>query len=271
MHNRVAFHTDQLPWANMDGYERVIALKTSNDVDIAIGQVESERLRVTTEYPPEGWDVYLPQQALDTQLKYRRTIVCLKNHGEDYFVIRDQHVGPEVKASYCLHVLSDKCDPRNSTINFGNLTLFCAHPQKFVLERHDWDFERKQRDGGTLLKEHTKGVRLTVEGPASEFVTVLYPGGKPPEMEAVEGGVRVGDDQVTFAGGVDDDDATTYVAVQRGGKVVTQLTGRDIDMDRSQGEVGLFVPDAGYPFGVIPDWLIRQRSLVPEWAQGVAR
>ena len=32
------------------------------------------------------------------------------------------------------------------------------------------------------------------------------------------------------------------------------LTGKDIDMDRSQGEVGLFVPDAGYPFGVIPDW-----------------
>jgi hypothetical protein len=29
------------------------------------------------------------------------------------------------------------------------------------------------------------------------------------------------------------------------------LTGKDIDMDRSQGEVGLFVPDAGYPFGVM--------------------
>jgi len=38
------------------------------------------------------------------------------------------------------------------------------------------------------------------------------------------------------------------------------LTGRDIDPDRSQGRIGLFVPDAGYPFGDIPDWLIRQRA-----------
>jgi hypothetical protein len=28
----------------------------------------------------------------------------------------------------------------------------------------------------------------------------------------------------------------------------------------------LFVPDAGYPFGEIPDWLIRQRSDIPDWA-----
>ena len=31
------------------------------------------------------------------------------------------------------------------------------------------------------------------------------------------------------------------------------LTGKDIDMDRSRGNAGLFAPDAGYPFGVIPD------------------
>ena len=72
-------------------------------------------------------------------------------------------------------------------------------------------------------------------------------------------------------GGVDDVDATTYVTVSRGGKTVVQLTGRDVDMDRSQGEVGLFVPDAGYPFGAVPDWLIRQRSQVPDWAPDWAR
>jgi hypothetical protein len=79
MHNRVAFHTDKLPYGNMDGYERVIALKASADVDVAVGRVESERLCVTTEYPPEGWDVFLPEQRFDVPLKYRRTIVCLKN------------------------------------------------------------------------------------------------------------------------------------------------------------------------------------------------
>lgn len=271
MHNRVAFHTEQLPWANMDGFERVIALKTSADVDVAVGQVESDRLRTTTEYPPEGWDVYLPEQPLDVPLKYRRTIVCLKNRGKDYFVIRDQHVGPKLKATYCLHVLSDKCNAKSNTVEFGNVTLFCAHPKEFALGRHDWNFERKNRDGSMILKEHTKGIRLTVEGQSSEFVTVLYPGGRPPKMESIEGGVRIGDDEITFAGGVDDDDATTYVTVSRGGKTVVQLTGRDVDMDRSQGEVGLFVPDAGYPFGEVPDWLIRQRSKVPDWALDWAR
>jgi len=42
-------------------------------------------------------------------------------------------------------------------------------------------------------------------------------------------------------------------------------------MDRSQDEVGLFVSDAGYPFGRIPDWLIRQRAKVPDWAPGWAK
>jgi len=271
MHNRVAFHTDQLPYANMDGFERVIGFKTSRDVDVAVGQVESERLRVTTQYPPEGWDVYLPQQTLDTPLQYRRTIVCRKNSGKDYFVVRDQHAGPDVNASYCLHVLSDKCEQKDNTIDFGNLTVYIAAPAKFTFGRHDWDFEKQDRSGKTIIKEHTRGIRLTVAGEKSEFITVLYPGNRPPKFEAIEGGVKVGDDEITFAGGIDDDDAVTYVTVTRGGKKLMTLTGRDIDMDRFQGEVGLFVPDAGYPFGETPDWLIRQRSQVPDWAPSWAR
>jgi hypothetical protein len=47
--------------------------------------------------------------------------------------------------------------------------------------------------------------------------------------------------------------------VQRGGKEVVTLAAKDINLDRSQGDIGLFVPDAGYPFGEIPDWLIKQR------------
>jgi hypothetical protein len=38
-----------------------------------------------------------------------------------------------------------------------------------------------------------------------------------------------------------------------------------VDLNRPQGDIGLFVPDAGYPFGAIPDWLIRQRNKVPAW------
>ena len=95
----------------------------------AIGQVESERLRITTEYPPEEWDTYLPERPFD--------YAC-----------------------------------------------------------HDWDFEKKNRDG------------------------ILAKG----------------------------------------------LSGKDIDMDRSQGEVGLFISDAGYPFGRIPHWLIKQCAKAPDWA-----
>jgi len=274
MHNRVAFHTDRLPWANMDGYERVIAFKTSDDVDVAIGQVESDRLRITTKYPPEGWDVYLPQQKFDGEktLKYRRTIVCLKNSGKDYFVIRDQHAGPDIKATYCLHVLSDKCNRKGGTVEFGSLTLVCVKPAKFEFSRHDWDFEKiNKRTNQAIIKEHTKGIRLTAAGDTGEFITVLYPGNKPPTIEAIDGGVRVGDDRITCAGAIDGAGTDARVTVMRNGKPVMSVTGKDIDVDRSQGEVGLFVPDAGYPFGVIPDWLIRQRIKVPGWAPDSAR
>lgn len=59
--------------------------------------------------------------------------------------------------------------------------------------------------------------------------------------------------------------------MKRDGKLVIDVAGKDVDMDRSQGKIGLFVPDAGYPFGVIPDWLIKQRAKVPDWAPAWAR
>jgi hypothetical protein len=97
----------------------------------------------------------------------------------------------------------------------------------------------------------------------------LYAAFTPPDVAPVPGGVRVGDDTIVFAGGIDDDEATCYVQVTREGRAALAVTGRDIDMDRSQGDIGLFVPDAGYPFGVIPDWLIRQRIKKPDWYRDV--
>jgi len=38
MYNRVFFHNAGMPYANMDGYERVIAFKTSPAADVAMGQ-----------------------------------------------------------------------------------------------------------------------------------------------------------------------------------------------------------------------------------------
>jgi len=272
MHNRVAFHTDKLPWANMDGYERVIAFKPSDGVDVAVGQVESERLRATTAYPPEEWDTYLPQHRFDTPLRYRRTVVLLKGERGDAVVLRDQHDGPAVRATWCLHVLSDACDRDGPRITFDRLTVVCARPRAFDFGRHDWTFEKKDRKSGRVVyREATRGIRLTAEGRAREFITVLWPGRDPPPIEVTDGGVRVAEFEVTFAGGIDDEPGTAYVTVTRDGKVLARLTGEDVNLERPQGEIGLFVPDAGYPFGVVPDWLIRQRCRVPEWAPDWAR
>lgn len=272
MHNRVAFHTDDLPWANMDGYERVIAFEPSEEVDVAVGQVESERLRVTTEYPPEGWDVALPEHRFDVPLRYRRTVVMLKGEKGDAVVLRDQFDGPPVKATWCLHVLSDRCERDGPRIALDRLTVVCVRPRAFTFDRHDWTFEKKDRRSGKVTcREATRGIRLTAEDGAREFVTVLWPGRDPPPIEPTDVGVRVGEVEVALAGGIDDEAATAYVTVTRGSKVLARVTGADVDLDRSQGEIGLFVPDAGYPFGVVPDWLIRQRCRVPDWAPDWAR
>jgi hypothetical protein len=79
-------------------------------------------------------------------------------------------------------------------------------------------------------------------------------------------------DEIVFAGDnqrVEDQDPC--VSVTRAGKQVLLLTGKEVDLNRSQGDIGLFVPDAGYPFGKIPDWLIRQRTEVPDWAPDWAK
>jgi hypothetical protein len=240
MHNRVAFSTDKFPYANMDGYERLIAFKTSANADIAVGQVESDRLRSVKSLPPEDWHAEYPQLALSKPLAYRRTIVFVKGGAKDYFVMRDQFDGgDELNATYCLHVRSDKAERKGQTVEFGNLTLYCAKPASFDFERFDW----KHDNGGG---ESTSGARLTIKGRSGEFITVLYPGKA--TFTATPNGVKVGNDEVTFTGD----------EVSLNGK--TLLTGTDINLTRSQGQIGLFVPDAGYPFGTIPDWLIKQRA-----------
>lgn len=261
MHNRVAFHTPEMPYANMDGYERVIAFETSDKADIAIAQVSSDRLRTMRELPPENWHQEYPQQQLRNTLTYRRTAVLVKSQPRDYIVLRDQFdAGRQpLGASYCLHVYGDEAKRIGRTIDFGSLKLYVADPARFQFENFNWEHENGP-------KEVTKGVRLTVRGARGEFVTVLYPGDDAPEFGSVPGGVKVGDDVITFAGGIDEDAETTYVTVRTADGSELTLTGAEIDLDRSQGEVGLFVPDAGYPFGPIPDWLARQRLDVPDWA-----
>lgn len=255
MHNRVAFGSEQFPFANMDGYERLIAFKTSPTADIAVGQVESERLRHVEKLPPEIWHQEYPQHALARPLVYRRTIVFIKGRPQDYFVIRDQYWAPEpLSATYCLHVRSGRMEQQGRTIDFGNLTVFVADPGGWKLEPFPWSHD----NGGA---ESTQGARIGMRGDRGQFVTVLYPGKLPP-TRSIAGGVRVGEDEITFSGDrPTTGDVAEVVKVTRAGQMILTLSGKEIDPSRSQGDIGLFVPDAGYPVGEIPDWLIRQRAI----------
>lgn len=138
-----------------------------------------------------------------------------------------------------------------------------AKPEKFALSQHNWS----HGNGG---QEKTAGGRLTVKASAGEFITVMFPGGIPLEVSVLPNGVKVDGDSIVFDGGIDDNDATTYVSAKAAGAELS-LTGKDVDIDRPQGEIGLFVPDAGYPFGEIPEWLARQRSKTPDWAPDWAK
>lgn len=265
MHNRLAFHTEEFPYANMDGYERLIAFKALSSCDIAVGQVESERLRKVEKLPPEIWHQEYPQHGFERPLVYRRTVVFVKGGPADYFVIRDQFWADEpLFATYCLHVLGDTMDRQGERIDFDDLTLFCAEPAQYSFESFPWSHD----NGG---HEATQGARLTIQARQGQFITVLYPG-ELPVTTALSSGVCVGEDEILFAGDtVVVEPSYICVRVKRDDRLIASLKGKEIDLNRSQGDIGLFVPDAGYPFGRIPDWLIKQRSAIPDWAQDYVR
>ncbi|TNF42603.1 MAG: hypothetical protein EP310_05795 [Bacteroidetes bacterium] len=259
MHNRLAFFTSEMPFANMDGYERILAFKTSESVDIAVGQVESNRLRKVEPLPPETWDARYPQLKFDEPLIYRRTVVFMKNGVQDYFVFRDQFwADRQIGAALCFHTYGEEAVRKGNQIDFGKLSLFCTHPD-FSMKNFNWSHE----NGG---HEETKGVRLEIAGQTGEMITVIYPGNAQPNIRIIPGGVQVGDDTIVF-GGINPDVEGTQeiVKVSRPGRNLISLNGDKIDFNRSQGEIGLFVPDAGYPFGEIPGWLARQRATKPDW------
>ncbi len=293
MHNRVAFSSNKFDYANMDGYERTLAFKTTLQAAVAVGQVSSNRLREVKKLPPEEWNAMGPYQPLEQPLIYRRTIVQLKKPGgpksQDVFVIRDQWWGPDLKGTYCLHVdanspkpgrdkgaVSDKVDRQGGLIAFEDLLLYIASPLEFEVERLDWGHDR-----GPFGPEKTIGIRLPqipepdkdMEGRFyGQFITVLTLGdGDKPEFKALSNGVSLdyprGKATVEFDGAVPEiteEGKTEIASIRLNGRKQVLLKADELDEDRSQGEVGLFVPEAGYDFGPIPDWLRMQREKLPD-------
>lgn len=263
MHNRMVFFTSDMPYANMDGYERVIAFRTSDTVDVAIGQVESSRLRAVAPLPPEVWDARYPQLNFSKPLVYRRTVVLVKNGPQDYFVFRDQYwCDRDLQAACCFHTYGDEAVQNGHTIDFGKLFVFCAN-QSFFMKKFAW-----QHNNGGL--ESTNGVRLEISGTSGDLITVLYPGNELPAVKSIPNGVMVGNDNISFGAHKENFNSSDHVLkVERNEKLSLSMTGKDVDFNRWQGDVGLFVPDAGYPFGDIPEWLIRQRASKPAWAKNI--
>lgn len=270
MHNRLAFSTPDLPWANLDGYERLIAWQPGAAADIAVAQVESPRLRAVRDLPPENWDQRWPLLPLSRPLVYRRTVILLKG-AQDAVVLRDQWHGgdPQVAATFCLHVHAETCIEDGPRVRFGDALV--AHrlvPATAVFAPFPWSHD----NGGG---EKTQGLRWTaatgkispVGGKDSaagtdpafggEFVTVLAKPGV--EARAIPDGFQIGDTTLVF----NDALGSAGVVVRRAGQDIARLDDTAVNLERSQGEVGLFVPDAGYPFGPIPDWLIKQRDMAP--------
>lgn len=272
MHNRVAFSPDDWEYANMDGFERVIAFDTMPVADAGIAQVQSKRLRKMPEYPPAVWQAKYEEKALEEELTYRRTMVMVKGN-PDYFVIRDQHWGPRLDAAYTLHTKGTKVEWNGvDLVDFGNMALYIAKPKTGIeYKRFDYNYSA----------DPSKGVMLTLSGDTTEFVTVLWPNGDLPEFAATDAGVNVGTDQIVFA---DPSDNLQDPIVMVNGTVV--LTSGDVDLNRSQGygyldqgrerwDASIFIPEVGYPMGPVPEWYLKQRvpGFSPEnehYAFGVA-
>lgn len=258
MHNRLAFAPLDWEFANMDGFERLIAFKTSQFVDIAIGEVQSERIRRMPRLPEEiVWQGRYEERALEVPLTYRRTVIFIRHpERHDYFVLRDQWNGPKLRATYCLHVNAKSFTQDGNQFSFDNgLVVTCVSPPKFEVERFDWGFERK-RDGQVYYREATIGLRLSTIGESGQFITVLYPDINAPQSQLINNGVRIafpsGEDEILFIG--------QDVLIQRSGKALLKLAKEEINPMRDQGDVGLFRFESGYNFGPIPMWLMEQRE-----------
>jgi len=226
------------------------------------------------ELPPENWDDALVTQWFDTPLTYRRTIVFIKDATDSdgkpikpFFVIRDQYEGPELDVTYNLHALGTDAKVDGQRIAFDKLNAVVIKPAEIEPEMFKW-----AHDNGGL--EQTISPRITRHGESVEFITVLLPAHHTPVVAQHPGGVKVGNTIIQFGTGLPDNSMPpigktgSAVEVWSDETHALSLKQDEIDLNRSQGDIGLFVPDVGYPFGPIPRWLIDQRGEAVT-AQGV--
>ena len=259
MHNRLSFGTATMPWATIDGHERLLGFATHPEVDIAHGQVQSTRLRRTPKLPPEEWDQRHDVEEFGGILTYDRSVILLKGLAEDAVLLVDSWDAPQPLAvSFNAHVRGKEVAENGSHISVDDrFTALRILPEALPLERLDWSHE----NGGL---EETVGLRWTQEAAQGRMITLLWPGRNPPQIITENTNkLSVGPYtiQLTAQG-----QGLPQVTVTKEGK---ELLVMSADTDKSQGDIGLFVPDAGYPFGPIPQWLREERLTRPAWAENL--
>lgn len=274
MHNRVFFGLPDWKFANMDGVERIIGFKTSKDVDIGIGQVESKRLRWMPDIPEKiVWQARYPTKFYQKPIIYRRYVIFIKSEREDildYFVIWDRFELPsdEIIPNYAIHVETpnDFINERNCFKFDEKLTLFVVSPTLFNFERFNWKLERKRKDGSIYYIEETKGLFIRPsEKIENEFITILYPSSN--SIPIVNFNLSERKLNVNFKNlsyeivfGKDSLKANNksknlILSVKKNGKEILSLLEEDINLERNQGDFFYPVLEAGYNFGEEADFL----------------
>lgn len=180
---------------------------------------------------------------------YRRAVLSVPDYNRAMHTGEAHLRGSEIRLTFALGT------DRRAEGGEGSLTLQLNRQGSKVTGTYRGTYRGEAREG-QITGDWRKSV-LSSQGHWDNTV-------KPPAMRAIPSGVQVGDDRITFAGGIDEDADTTHVRVDRSGRMLLTLQAADVDLDRFQGKIGLFVPDTGYPFGRIPDWLIRQRVPRPD-------
>ena len=274
-HNRMSFGIDGV-LHNMDGFARLVAMRFSPAVDVAVGVVSSDRLRRPPQAPPGIWGANYPWYPLGGLLNYTRTTLLLKmGAGRDYVVLHDVFSSPRplsatlnqwyMQDGNASHAVPMANDGHVASIDMGNSTLFVLALDEAVKLTN---FSTVRWANSSEGNEHATGVRITAENTAgTAVVSLLYPPGSltvdsspiPVVSLAAPGVIRVahaqgGADVLTFGG------RDNRISLSRMGKPATVvLAESDVDFDRNQGNVGLTTLDAGHDFGRLPDWLVAQR------------
>lgn len=277
-HNRMSFGLNgQLQ--NMDGYARMVASKYSAAFDVVVGMVSSSRLRTPPLAPPGIWAAAYPYTTLSRHLNYTRTCVLVKQSpGRDYVVLRDTFESPRA-VNYVLNQFYMQDDTEiarlieqtanSATMDLGNSTLFVfgIRPSAKLATPA---FSTIRWTNASEGNEFATGVRLNFSASlSSDVVAVLYPAGSLSNAP-IPTATSSSNGEISVAFGTQTDKFSfthNGITVTRGGSTTSILKPTDLDLTKSQGEVGLTTLDAGYDFGVVPDWLVEQRTrnLVYNW------